>query len=121
MTLSPMKRLLAVGVKAEKPSILIYDSMSQKKKRTLTFQDFPIKEWASVAFGPGVETKTLISLSAGPTDSYLCYWQIETMKCQAHIKVANGITDTMEISFQPNDATFMCCIAKGLFKCYKFQ
>jgi len=39
MTLSPMKRFLAVGAKADKPAIFIYDTMSQKKKRTLVFHD----------------------------------------------------------------------------------
>lgn len=74
-----------------------------------------------MAFGPGVEAKTLVSLSGGNGDSYLCYWQIDTMKCLASIKVqSNQQIDTLEVSFQPNDATFMACIGKQVFKCYKF-
>lgn len=65
MTLSPMKRFLAVGARGDKPAIFIYDTMSQKKKRTLAFHEFPVKEWVSLAFGPGVEAKTLVSLSGG--------------------------------------------------------
>jgi len=78
MTLSPMKRFLAVGAKSDKPAIFIYDVLSQKKKRTLSFNELPIKEWVSIAFGPGVEAKTLISLSGGVGDAVVCYWAIET-------------------------------------------
>jgi hypothetical protein len=78
MTLSPMKRFLAVGAKHDKPAIFIYDVLSQKKKRTLIFNDVPVKEWVSLAFGPGVEAKTLISLSGGGGESVICYWALET-------------------------------------------
>ena len=74
ITLSPMKRFLAAGAKGEKPAIFIYDTMQQTKKKTLTFTDIAIKEFVSLAFGPGVETKTLISLSGGGGEVVLCYW-----------------------------------------------
>jgi hypothetical protein len=90
MTLSPMKRFLAVGGKADKPAIFIYDTMSQKKKRTLVFHEAPIKDWVSLAFGPGVEAKTLVSLSGGLGDAVICYWQIDTMKCLAWAKVTQN-------------------------------
>ena len=77
MTLSPMKRFLAAGVKADKPLIFIYDVLSQKKKRTLVFHELQIKEWVSVAFGPGVEAKTLVSLSGGQGEAVVCYWALE--------------------------------------------
>ncbi|CAD8112856.1 unnamed protein product [Paramecium primaurelia] len=125
MTLSPMKRFLAAGVKGEKPAIQIYDTMSQKKKRTLIYHDAPIKEWVSVAFGPNAEAKTLVGLSGGvsvngsPVDSYLCYFQTDTMKCLASVKVASGNNECLEVAFQPNDATFITVIGKGIFKSYK--
>jgi len=40
-----------------------------------------------LAFGPGVEAKTLVSLSGGAGDAVICYWQIDTMKCLAWAKV----------------------------------
>ena len=119
MTLSPMKRFLAAGVKGEKPAIQIYDTMSQKKKRTLVFHDAGVKEWVSVAFGPNAEAKTLVGLSGGSGDAYLCYFQTDTMKCLASAKVASQGAECLEVAFQPNDATFITVIGKGVFKTYK--
>ena len=55
-------RFLALGLKSDKPSIVIFDTMTQKKKKTLPFNDGVIKEWVSIAFAPGSENKHLISL-----------------------------------------------------------
>jgi len=55
-------RYLALGLKGDKPNIVIFDTMTQKKKKTLPFNDGVIKEWISLAFAPGSENKHLISL-----------------------------------------------------------
>jgi hypothetical protein len=41
------------------------------------------------------------------------------MKCLASVKVASAGTECMEVAFQPNDATFITVIGKGVFKSYK--
>ena len=61
IAMSPLRRFLAVGAKGPKsdkeggpekpPAILIYDSVTQKKKKTLIFLDANIKIWDSLAFG----------------------------------------------------------------------
>lgn len=55
----------------------------------MLFHDAAVKEWVSVAFGPNAEAKTLIGLSGGIGEAYLCYFQTDTMKCLASAKVAS--------------------------------
>jgi len=84
MTLSPLRRFLALGVKGvkiekadkpEKPAIVVYDTFTQKKKKILVFNEANVKQWISIAFAPSsMETKTLISLSGGGGEVVACFW-----------------------------------------------
>lgn len=89
ITLSPLRRHLAVAEKAEPAVIVVYDTHTQRKKRQMSTQDVQSTEYISLAFAPGQENKYLISLG-GPPDWMLVFWQWERPRVQAFIQVSNS-------------------------------
>ena len=79
-------RFLAVAGVGEPPMIIVYDTMSLKKKRAFKYHgESIIKEYIALAFAYGAEARTLISLvcilnllilnkSGGNGDPLLIYW-----------------------------------------------
>ena len=57
------------------PMIIVYDTMSLKKKRAFKYHgESIIKEYVALAFAFGAEARILISLSGGPVEPILIYW-----------------------------------------------
>ena len=87
ITLSPMRRHLAVAEKTDPPSIVVYDTSTQRKKRNMSSPEQPttittevhISEYISLAFAPGKENHYLIALGGAP-DFALVFWQWERSK-----------------------------------------
>lgn len=66
---------MAVGLKGEKPAIVIFDTKNQKRKKTLKLsEEYNVKEFVSIIFSPEAESKNIISLTAGGGDCILSYW-----------------------------------------------
>ncbi len=54
---------MAVAAIGEKPAIFIFDTMSLKRKKTLSYTGPEnVTEYTAIAFAPGAENRTLISL-----------------------------------------------------------
>ena len=66
ITLSPLRRHLAVAEKADPAVIVVYDTHTQRKKRHMSTPDVQSTEYISLAFAPGQENKYLISLGGAP-------------------------------------------------------
>jgi len=59
----------------DRPAIIIYDTVTFKKKKTLKLNDEPnIKEFIAIQFSVGAESKNIITLTGGEGESILSYW-----------------------------------------------
>ncbi|EGR29835.1 WD repeat protein [Ichthyophthirius multifiliis] len=150
--LSPMHRQLAVGFKSckqstqgddnyENPSIIIYDTITQRKKHQLVFREEKIKYWVSIAFpDQNMESKHIVSLSGNylterhkekdskeknlPTtpdgEIVVCYWGLSgSGKILAWVKLSLASIDAFEVSISKKDCSLFTCIGKKVFKCFK--
>ena len=70
----------------EKPSIVIYDLHSLRKRKILSSPDIQSDEFISLAFSP--DSKYLAAQSASP-DWSLLYWTWEKAKVMASVKTSN--------------------------------
>jgi len=80
LTVSPSKRYLAIAEKAvEGATITIYDLVTTKKKKTLSYSDIDPYEFVSIAFS--AENKFLLAQGGlGPSEKHdwsLVYWSWE--------------------------------------------
>jgi WD40 repeat protein len=73
VAISPQRRYLAVAENAEKAVCIIYDTQTQRRKKTLSNPDCESEEYVAMAFAPGHEHKYLVTVSGGP-DWMLTYW-----------------------------------------------
>lgn len=89
ITLSPLRRHLAVAERSEQAIIVVYDTHTQRKKRQMSTGDVLSSEYISLAFAPGQENKYLISLGGAP-DWMLVFWQWDRPRVQAMIQVSNS-------------------------------
>lgn len=73
----------------DRPAIVIYDTVTFKRKKTLKLNDEPnVKEFISVQFSPGAESKNIITLTGGEGETVLSYWQYDKSKCLASVKIS---------------------------------
>jgi len=70
----------------EKPSVVIYDLHSVRKRKILSSADVQSDEFTSVAFSP--DSKYLATQSASP-EWTLLYWTWEKAKVMASVKTSN--------------------------------
>ena len=70
----------------EKPSIVIYDLHSLRKRKILSPPDIQSDEFISLAFSP--DSKYLATQSAAP-DWSLLYWTWEKAKVMSSVKTSN--------------------------------
>ena len=89
ITLSPLRRHLAVAEKSDQALIVVYDTHTQRKKRQMSTGEVLSSEYISLAFAPGQENKYLISLGGAP-DWQLVFWQWDRPRVQAMISVSTS-------------------------------
>ena len=95
MAVSPNRRYTAVAERhSERPSIIIFDVQTMKRKRVLTCSEANTTEYISMAFSP--DSKYLIGQGAGP-DWMLVYWHWEKAKMMAYTKVSNGTYSVSQV------------------------
>jgi len=70
----------------EKPSVIIYDLHSLRKRKILSSPDIQSDEYISLAFSP--DSKYLATQSASP-EWTLLYWTWEKAKVMASVKTSN--------------------------------
>lgn len=70
----------------EKPSVIIYDLHSLRKRKILSSSDIHSDEYISLAFSP--DSKYLATQSSSP-DWTLLYWTWEKAKVMASVKTSN--------------------------------
>ena len=70
----------------EKPSVIVYDLHSLRKRKILSSSDIQSDEYISVAFSP--DSKYLATQSASP-EWTLLYWTWEKAKVMASVKTSN--------------------------------
>jgi len=66
MTVSPLRRFLAVAEKGERAVCYIYDTLNQRKKKTLTCADCQSQEFVSLNFAQGQESRLMITMGGAP-------------------------------------------------------
>jgi hypothetical protein len=89
INLSPLKRYLALGLKADKPAIVIYDTKNHKRLKSLKLsEEYNVKEFTSIIFSPDAESRSIISLTGGGGEVILTFWQYDIVKCLANIRVS---------------------------------
>jgi len=70
----------------EKPSVIVYDLHSLRKRKILSFADVQSDEYISLAFSP--DSKYLATQLAAP-EWTLLYWTWEKAKVLASVKTSN--------------------------------
>eukprot|EP00397_Hematodinium_sp_SG-2012_P002542 GEMP01002549.1.p1 GENE.GEMP01002549.1~~GEMP01002549.1.p1 ORF type:complete len:1215 (+),score=317.57 GEMP01002549.1:306-3950(+) len=115
LALSPNKRYLAVGERAERAICTIFDVVTGKRRKVLNFE-FEARSYVCMAFSQ--ETKFLITQS-GPPDWHLIYWAWDKARPLAALKLAQG--NIRECSISPQDSTLCCVIGDGVFKFLRMQ
>lgn len=89
LNLSPLKRYVALGLKGERPAIVVYDIKNQKKVKNMKLsEDYNVKEFVSIVFKPDAESKNIISLTGGGGECVLTFWQYDIARALASIKVS---------------------------------
>lgn len=120
VTLSPLRRHLAVAEKAEPAIIVVYDTHTQRKKKKMSTPDSISPEIVSMAFAPGQENKFLISMGGAP-DWTLIYWQWERPRVMSYIRVSNT-SPVYQVSFNIHDhSQAMIATGEDVFRWYKLQ
>eukprot|EP00397_Hematodinium_sp_SG-2012_P003973 GEMP01003983.1.p1 GENE.GEMP01003983.1~~GEMP01003983.1.p1 ORF type:complete len:1382 (+),score=370.47 GEMP01003983.1:167-4312(+) len=130
LAISPNKRFLAAAEMSTPSAIInIFDLVTSKKKKTLTFSADAdgiavCHEIVSMAFSS--ENKFLITQSgmAHKGDSHwtLVYWAWDKARPMASMKVSNAQNAPIyEVSFNPTDSSVICVTGEHIFKFLRLQ
>lgn len=107
--ISSSKKQMAMGLRGEtKPLIYYYELNVAAKRKKIEFpENIPHREWVSVSFAAGNETKYMASLSNRNGDSVVAFWSPEKSKLLAWTKVAGfpAEKDLIEVLFSPNTSS----------------
>ncbi|CEM35943.1 unnamed protein product [Vitrella brassicaformis CCMP3155] len=119
ITISPSKRYVAVAERTETAIISIYDLVTAKKRRSLSYAECASHEYVSLCFSS--ENKFLLSLG-GPPDWSLVYWSWDKAKVIASVKASNAHGAPLyECSVNPTDSTLAVVIGEGVFRSFRLQ
>ncbi|CAE8610875.1 unnamed protein product [Polarella glacialis] len=120
LAVNATKRYLAVAEKCPEGAIVtIFDLVTAKKRKTLSFSESDAPEFVSVAFSS--DNKFLLTQTgaspSGKHDWTLIYWMWDKARPMASIKVSNQQNSPIrECSFNPTDSSIVCVIGDGIFK-----
>lgn len=122
LNLSPLKRYLALGLKADKPAISIYDTKNHKRLKSLKLpEEYNVKEFVSIVFSPDAESRNIISLTGGGGEVVLTFWQYDIVKCLANIRVSQSHIDVLDLGINHNDTSMVTVLGEKIFRCFKIQ
>lgn len=108
MAISPNRRYAAVAERhSERPSIVIFDLHTMKRRKVLTCTELNATEYVSLAFSP--DSKYLIGQGAG-TEWVLIYWHWEKSKMMASAKVSNGTNNVNQVIHNFNNDVNLICV-----------
>mmetsp|Transcript_2588 Transcript_2588/g.4777 ORF Transcript_2588/g.4777 Transcript_2588/m.4777 type:complete len:1201 (+) Transcript_2588:52-3654(+) len=120
LAVNATKRYLAVAEKCYEGAIVtIFDLVTTKKRRTLSWSESDAPEFVCVAFS--ADNKYLLTQTGrSPSEKHdwtLIYWAWDKARYMASIKVSNAYNAPIrECSFNPTDSTIVCVIGDGIFK-----
>jgi len=120
MAVNSTKRYLAVAEKCYEGAICtIFDLVTAKKRKTLSWPESDAPEFLCVAFS--ADSKYLITQTgrspSAKHDWSLLYWVWDKQRCMASIKVSNPQNALIrECSFNPTDSSIVCVIGDGILK-----
>jgi len=66
ITISPLRRFLAVAERGERPICYIYDTLNQRRKKRLICADCQSNEFVSLNFAQGQESRIMLTLGGAP-------------------------------------------------------
>ncbi|CAJ1421128.1 unnamed protein product [Effrenium voratum] len=120
MAVNNTKRYLAVAEKCYEGAICtIFDLVTTKKRKTLSWPESDAPEFVCVAFS--ADSKYLLTQTGkSPSEKHdwtLIYWVWDKARYMASIKVSNPQNALIrECSFNPTDSSVVCVIGDGIFK-----
>lgn len=120
MAVNNTKRYLAVAEKCYEGAICtIFDLVTAKKRKTLSWPESDAPEFVCVAFSS--DSKYLLTQTGkSPSEKHdwtLIYWAWDKSRYMASIKVSNPQNALIrECSFNPTDSSIVCVIGDGIFK-----
>eukprot|EP00931_Biecheleriopsis_adriatica_P073734 TRINITY_DN47969_c0_g1_i1.p1 TRINITY_DN47969_c0_g1~~TRINITY_DN47969_c0_g1_i1.p1 ORF type:complete len:1245 (+),score=388.72 TRINITY_DN47969_c0_g1_i1:82-3735(+) len=120
LAVNSTKRYLAVAEKCYEGAIVtIFDLVTGKRKRTLSWSESDAPEFVCVAFS--ADNKYLLTQTGrSPSEKHdweLIYWNWEKARYMANVKVSNPQNSPIrECSFSPTDSSIVCVIGDGIFK-----
>eukprot|EP00435_Cladocopium_sp_Y103_P054490 s1205_g17.t1 len=120
MAVNSTKRYLAVAEKCYEGAICtIFDLVTAKKRKTLSWPESDAPEFLCVAFS--ADSKYLITQTgrspSAKHDWSLLYWVWDKQRVMASIKVSNPQNSLIrECSFNPTDSSIVCVIGDGILK-----
>ncbi|CAE7596826.1 CFAP57 [Symbiodinium natans] len=120
MAVNNTKRYLAVAEKCYEGAICtIFDLVTAKKRKTLSWPESDAPEFVCVAFSS--DSKYLLTQTGkSPSEKHdwtLIYWIWDKARYMASIKVSNPQNSLIrECSFNPTDSSIVCVIGDGIFK-----
>ncbi|XP_022254877.1 cilia- and flagella-associated protein 57-like, partial [Limulus polyphemus] len=120
LKISSNRKHLAVGDKGgDKPSVLIFDLETLRKKKILTSGDMQSNIFVSVAFSP--DSKYVIG-QGGMPEWTLSMWHWEKNRLITTLKPINlsPHAEIHQVSFHPQDSSQICIVGKGVFRLYRF-
>ena len=119
LSLSPGKKYIAICERDEArgAQCTIFDTNTQRRRKTLNSTDFEAKEFVSVAFSPTSEGTYLITLTGAP-DWRLVLWKWEKMTVEASIQVHPVAPEggLAHCTFSPHDPGIVVVSGGGLYK-----
>lgn len=112
ITISPLKRLLAVAERGSTAIISVFDIVSQKNKRVLHCETLNETYYECLGFAPGQENRFLIAMGG----TVLYYW--DWAQCEILATVTVGAAS--QVSFSIFDyKQGVVATGKGVFKWFK--
>lgn len=120
LAVNSTKRYLAVGEKCQDGAVVtIFDLVTAKKRKTLSFTECDATEFVSIAFS--ADNKYLLTQTgpstSGKHDWTLIYWMWDKARPMDSMKVSNSQGAAIrEVSFNPSDSSVVCVIGDGIFK-----
>eukprot|EP00933_Yihiella_yeosuensis_P068974 TRINITY_DN7503_c8_g1_i1.p1 TRINITY_DN7503_c8_g1~~TRINITY_DN7503_c8_g1_i1.p1 ORF type:complete len:1191 (-),score=308.81 TRINITY_DN7503_c8_g1_i1:162-3734(-) len=120
LAVNATKRYLAVAEKCQEGAIVtIFDLVTTKKRKTLSFTESDAPEFVSIAFS--ADNKYLLTQTgqspSGKSDWTLIYWVWDKARPVDSIKVSNPQNSPIrEVSFNPTDSSVVCVIGDGIFR-----
>jgi WD40 repeat protein len=125
LAVSPSKRYLAIAERSpENAQVTVYDLVTTKKRKTLTYPEIDAQEFVSIAFSS--ENKFLITQGglspSGKHDWTLVYWSWEKARVMASQKVSNPSENSIhEVSINPTDSEMVCVVGDSVLKFLRLQ